>query len=468
MPSGAPRTLRMLDDGGRMLAPVTGVAELFSFRWRWEPVARRLTCWRGRDTVELVQEAPFALVNGRTVLLPEGPVRAGGDLFLPLPLVADVFNPFSDRVLRWDTDGRAVGLFESPFTVTSVACAREDTLVRLHLTLTDSAALTTSYQYPSFLAVLAGATVDTSAHPGSAGCGLLESVDVMQVGRDVHVTARLSERVDTPAVRIRERGRRVEVVFRSQGRTTPIPDSVLFGRSYDDTIGVVVIDPGHGGEDPGAIGPNGVQEKNVTLAVGLALRDQLKKRSDLKVYMTREKDTFVGLGERTKFANSRNADIFVSIHANAVAGTEARRKSVRGYKMYFLSQAKSEEDRLVAMQENAVVELERASGKANYLQNLLTEMVSSEYLRESQDLSILLAESFGKSLGKVRQLHTGVGQANFYVLNGAFMPAVLVEIAFISHPQEERLLDESAFQKDVAKAIFDAIVDFKKKYGGGR
>jgi N-acetylmuramoyl-L-alanine amidase len=361
-----------------------------------------------------------------------------------------------------------VGLFESPFTITSIACAQEDSLVRLGLTLTDSAGLTTTYQFPSFLAVFAGATVDTSARPGSAGCGVLESVEVMQVGPDVHVAARVGERIDTPSVRIRERGRRVEIAFRKRGRSKPVPDSVLYGRSGADTIGIVVIDPGHGGEDPGAVGPNGVREKDVTLAVGLALRDLLKKRPDLKVHMTRDSDTFVGLMERTKFANSKGADIFVSIHANAVAGSDARRKSVRGYKMYFLSQAKSEEDRLVAMQENAVVELERTAGKADYLQNLLTEMVSSEYLRESQDLSILLAESFGRSLAKVRQLHTGVGQANFYVLNGAFMPAVLVEVAFISHPQEEKLLGEASFQKDAAEAIFEAIVGFKDKYGGGR
>jgi N-acetylmuramoyl-L-alanine amidase len=323
-----------------------------------------------------------------------------------------------------------------------------------------------SYVFPSVVLGFAHATVDTAGGYGTTRCGVVDSVALAQSGSEARVSVQLSGPVDTPTVKVTQRGRRVELVMRSRRAAGPLPDSVLFGAGFDDTIGVVVLDPGHGGKDPGAIGPTGVEEKTVTLKVGLALRDQLQK-AGLTVYMTRDSDEFVGLRERTVFANKKNADLFISIHANAVSGNDARRKSVKGYKMYFLSQAKNEEDKLVAMLENAVVELEEKSADAGNLQNILTEMVNNEYLKESQDLSILLAETFAARLKKLPSLHTGVGQANFFVLNGAFMPAVLVETAFISHPDEEKLLATESFQKSVATAIFDAVTAFKRKYAGG-
>ena len=117
------------------------------------------------------------------------------------------------------------------------------------------------------------------------------------------------------------------------------------------------------------------------------------------------------------------------------------------------------------MRENAVVELEDKPADVNFLQNIITEMMNNEYLNESQDLSILLADSCGRAFGPaVPRLHLGVGQAPFWVLNGAYMPSVLVETAFISNPQEERMLADKAFQKRIAAALFNAVEQFRKKY----
>lgn len=232
-------------------------------------------------------------------------------------------------------------------------------------------------------------------------------------------------------------------------------------------IKTIVIDPGHGGKDPGAIGPNGLKEKDVVLAVSLSLRDALEKNADLKIFMTRSTDVFIPLRQRTKFANEKNADLFISVHANSIAGNRKRKKMIKGYKVYFLSQAKNEEDKLAAMIENSVIELEEDIKKGDYLQNILIDMANVEFLTESQDLSIMIAESFGISLKKVNKLHTGVGQANFWVLNGAYMPSVLVETCFISNPNEVKLLKNKIFQKKLGVAICDAVIKFKEKYEAG-
>lgn len=235
-----------------------------------------------------------------------------------------------------------------------------------------------------------------------------------------------------------------------------------------EKIKIVVIDPGHGGKDPGAIGSTGTFEKDVVLKIGLAMRDALREKSkELKVYMTRSKDIFIPLRQRTKFANNKKADLFISIHANSIAGNKKRKNNVKGYKIYFLSQAKNEDDKLAAMIENSVIELEENIQKGDLLQNILIDMANNEYLSESQDMSILIVESMKASFSKVRALHTGVGQANFWVLNGAYMPSVLVETCFISNPAEEKMLTNKNFQKKMGVSICNAVLQFKKKYEAG-
>jgi N-acetylmuramoyl-L-alanine amidase len=211
-----------------------------------------------------------------------------------------------------------------------------------------------------------------------------------------------------------------------------------------------------------------VEEKKIVLDIALALRDIIKKKTKLTVYCTRETDKFIPLVDRTKFANEKKADIFVSIHANSIEGDKRKKDSTRGYKVYFLSQAKNEEDKLVAMRENAVIKMEDKSHKYDNLQDILIDMAGNEYLRESQDLSIMLTETFTSSLRDIPRLHLGVGQANFWVLNGTYMPSVLIEVGFISNTQEEKDLTEPGEQKSIAAAVYAAIMSFKKKYEEGQ
>jgi N-acetylmuramoyl-L-alanine amidase len=231
-----------------------------------------------------------------------------------------------------------------------------------------------------------------------------------------------------------------------------------------EVVRTIVIDPGHGGMDPGAIGQNGIEEKKVVLDIALALRDLFKKKTKLTVYLTRDADRFIPLVDRTKFANEKKADIFVSIHANSIEGNKKKKDGTRGYKVYFLSEAKNEEDKLAAMRENAVIELEDKTHKYDNLQDILIQMAGNEYLRESQDFSIMLTETFSSCLKTIPRLHLGIGQANFWVLNGTYMPSVLVEVGFISNPQEEKDLSDPPVQKSIASGIFEAVMNFKKKY----
>ncbi len=225
--------------------------------------------------------------------------------------------------------------------------------------------------------------------------------------------------------------------------------------------GIVVIDPGHGGKDPGAVGYAGTYEKNIVLKIAQKTARYIRDNSDLSVYLTREGDTFIPLRERTTYANSRHADLFVSIHCNAADKND----SVGGYKIYFLSDAKNSTDERIAVFENAVMDLEESGAETNLLQSVLKDMINNEYLKESQMLAADIEKAFHTSVPTIKPLYTGVGQANFYVLNGAQMPSVLVETAFLSNKSEEKLLKDDAFQNKMATALGQSIIAFRKKQG---
>ncbi|HWV57055.1 MAG TPA: N-acetylmuramoyl-L-alanine amidase [Longimicrobiales bacterium] len=219
---------------------------------------------------------------------------------------------------------------------------------------------------------------------------------------------------------------------------------------------IVVIDPGHGGVDPGKIGAGGTPEKNVTLAVSLRLAEELRDRG-YEVHLTRTTDTLIALADRPRLANEwragRPAALFVSLHANSGPS------SARGFETFFLSEARTEDERRVAEMENAAVAFEgpAATSRPPDLQFILQELRNDFYLRASNDL----AEAIQRQLGFFHPgANRGVKQAGFIVLVGALMPAVLVEMAFMSNPLEEELLSSPSFQQELGRGLADAIDSF--------
>ncbi|MEW6684760.1 MAG: N-acetylmuramoyl-L-alanine amidase [Candidatus Edwardsbacteria bacterium] len=221
----------------------------------------------------------------------------------------------------------------------------------------------------------------------------------------------------------------------------------------------IVIDAGHGGQDPGAIGPTKFEEKIANLDMALRLKELLEKKLKVKVIMTRVDDTFIPLGERTKIANEAQANLFVSIHCNA-----NRSRAMNGCETYFLSLARNDEARATEILENSALKFEKpdtATGHLSELDFIFGDLIQTEYLAESSELAELVQEEFSKRLPINSR---GINQAGFYVLRGAMMPAILVETAFISNWQEERLLRQSKFRAKIVEAIYAGIAEFKKIY----
>ncbi|MDY4339118.1 N-acetylmuramoyl-L-alanine amidase [Xanthomonas sp. LF07-6] len=219
---------------------------------------------------------------------------------------------------------------------------------------------------------------------------------------------------------------------------------------------IVAIDPGHGGQDPGASGPTGKHEKDVTLAIGRELARQINATPGMKAYMTRTTDVFIPLPMRAQKARAAKADIFISIHADA-----AENRSATGSSVYVLSTkgASSQRARWLADKENAAdliggVRLQKTDST---LANVLLDLAQSGHMKSSEDA----AEQVLGGLKRIGNNHKPeIERANFAVLRTSDMPAMLVETAFISNPDEERRLTDPAYQRRIAGAVLDGVSTF--------
>jgi N-acetylmuramoyl-L-alanine amidase len=234
------------------------------------------------------------------------------------------------------------------------------------------------------------------------------------------------------------------------------------GKPLEQLTKRVVIDPGHGGHDTGAIGKNGLREKDVVLEISLLMAKILREKYHYEVFMTRSTDVFIPLEKRTEFANSKRADLFISVHVNA-----NQEESVRGVETYFLNWTNNEEAMRVAARENDVTMKKMAEVQTelgSILTSLARESKRNESLRLANYVHREIIDSLNSRFDDVRDL--GVKQALFYVLIGSSMPAALVELSFITNENEEKLLEDDAYKENLSEAITKGINHYIKTLPG--
>jgi len=282
------------------------------------------------------------------------------------------------------------------------------------------------------------------------GDGILKTVRAGQFNQDtVRVVLDLEEIKDFKAFILDDPAQLVIDVY-GQEKISKTQDAA-------PAVKIIVLDPGHGGHDPGAVGPNGLYEKDVVLDVALQLRTILSKNKRFRILLTRDKDVFIPLVERTAFANSKNADMFVSIHANASA-----KKTAKGIETYLLNWANDEEAIRVAARENAISLKKMKEQMKKYksdvdimLSDLRRDLKRDESIKLANYVQSSIVSTLGENYNDIKGI--GVKNALFYVLFGARMPSVLAEISFISNPVEESRLSKESYREHIARAIADGI-----------
>jgi N-acetylmuramoyl-L-alanine amidase len=249
----------------------------------------------------------------------------------------------------------------------------------------------------------------------------------------------------------------------SESDPAPIAPAGIGGSAGEREVSprplVIVLDPGHGGHDTGAIGPTGLVEKHVALDLALRLRRLLTDRLGVQVLMTRAEDVFVPLPDRAALANRAKADFFISLHVNG-----AGQRGAVGFETFFFSREPSDNDaRASTQRENLILDGSGPMGGAqeSLLKTILADMAVTRDMRESSDLAERLLAALDNML---RVENRGVKSGPFYVLATAAMPAVLVESAFITNPREERRLQSEKYRQQIAEALCEGVAAYKARY----
>jgi N-acetylmuramoyl-L-alanine amidase len=431
----------------------------------WQDTLRRLQLAVGAQV--------FTVTGGSRVvggpqgesLLPVPVLDFGGDLWLPLVALRQVIGPAARLDVAFDdASGRLVlGAADDNIDGVTVELLGRSTAV--HVRCRDALTWAVSRPQADLIEVsLRGGRADAVALGGAAAQGLVKGILARQEADRLVVGVRLDDLAGAQRSYAAEGGRDVVVVIEEAPPAT-LPDPVPAGEvelaipsSQPATsvaaarLRTVVIDPGHGGADTGAVGRQGIQEKDVNLAVARELKQYLEREGDLEVVLTRSRDEAVDLDARAETANAADGDLFISLHCNSWFDPQAK-----GFETYFLSPASSDWARSVEAAENGPSGGGREPGDVEFI---VWELVQNRFITRSSQFAEFLQERACADLGLPDR---GVKQAGFRVLVGAYMPAVLVELGFLSDADEELLLGERGYQRQLARTIGAAVLAFSRE-----
>ncbi len=446
------RVPRVLVSDGRSYVSAERLAALL--KGSWSVKGSRATLTVGKRSAQFVRDQSRALVQGQPVML-DAPARDGaGGWLLPEDFLAKGLPKIAPGMVAVAAEANK----PTPRPA-KTGVSFEDLRYR---------------SYPSFTRVVieTGGSLTGTVVPGRQEIRVrlprlsIEGARTEQIGDGLVKELRLEPAGDDAVLRIalesaasevktgalREPFRLVLDVYRPR-------EAGAASQPVMEPLRLIVLDAGHGGHDPGATGPSGLTEKEVVLDVAKRVTRLVEEDLGVKVALTRNTDVFVPLRERTNFANKQRADLFVAIHANAHPQAVSE-----GVETYFLSSEASDSGaRQAAAAENSVVQLENPASRAkgDVLKSILWDLAQSEFQQESSFMAETVQDSMTRSLNLVNR---GVKQAGFYVLGGAAMPAILIEIGFMTNPKEERKLATPAYREAMARAIHAGLAEYKRRY----
>ncbi len=453
------------------------LARIFKATKYWNPGLRKLVMRIGIRRYLFAVDTRVVLVDDEPVLL-RVPVRYDrGAVMIPLEFISEVLGPASREDIELDEERLVLTIGSPDYNITDIRFEEREEGTRAVLVLTEELLYHVDSETPGLLRLkIYGGNLNPLKLTIPQGTGLFNRVRAEQTEHDAY----LFFEVKKTAARFRvefetdpeEPGYgRWLVIFLEKGELPEIPEVDYAGkrmleildddarRRWRGPLQRIAVDPGHGGIDNGKVGRSDIKEKDVNLEIALLLKEQLLEALGVDVVMTRVEDELVPLERRAEIANTAEADIFISIHCNGWFHPDAG-----GFETFFLSPARTEDEMRLAREENASLRFENPNVSpeaADDLDFILWDMVQNEFITESSELAELIQQELSRTLD-IR--NRGVKQAGFKVLKGIQMPAVLIEVAFLSNPEEERLLKDAGFQRRVVRGVIEGIRRYQNRY----
>lgn len=421
----------------------------------------------GRKVV-LYDRKTVASIDGDLRLLSSAAIVETGRWLVPVDSVPRLLGPLLKKKAEWRPAQRVLLVGTATVPRVAVHTYVSGDSVRVVLEASEKVPFRVAQETGRVTVAIPRDIIDVDLPTARLTGGIVDLVQYVG-GRDNTFAINLGRRFQTLKASEQESPSRLTLEFQGAPLPAAAATSVPTGpspsalpsaapRSGPEVAGIrtVVIDPGHGGGEVGAQGPGGTLEKDVTLAIARKLRAALVNNLGLQAFLTRDKDLEVPLDDRAAFANNYKADLFVSIHANA-----SRAAGAKGSEVYFLSyQASDDESRRIAAMEGGAIPTVARAPVASDVALILWDMAQAEHLEESSTLASRIQEELAGVTGSEGR---GVKQAPFRVLVGATMPAVLVEVAFISNAEEEKQLTSDGYQSSIAAALVRGIARYQRE-----
>lgn len=452
--------------GGHEMVALDDLARLFNLTSRDDSLAGGLTISTSTQTIALTPGQTLVSVGGRLVSLPAPAVREGRSWFLPVEFIPRALGPALDTRLDLRRASRLI--VTGDLRVPRVAARVEPLGSAARVTLDVSPMLPHSVvQEAGRLVVRFEADALDATLPASPSPDLVQGIRRLEsgVGVAIDLGPRFATYRTTETPGERGGGRiTLDVAPAAPATTTPEPAAPapapappadpppLFALTPPGGIRTIVIDPGHGGEDEGARGPQGTVEKAVTMSVARRLKAAIETRLGARVLLTRDGDRTIGFDERAAMANNNKADLFLSLHANA-----SLRPAVAGAEVFHLNLADYGDEARRLAEGNRDM-LPTFSGGTREIEVILWEMAQARHIERSARFAALVE---GALRERVPMSPRALQQAPFRVLVGVNMPAVLVEMGFLSNPDQEKQLASDSFQATLVQALLEAIVNFR-------
>ena len=455
--SGTESEIRTLLDSKKLYISAKDLSQSLSSKLYENAERKKLVLYITGKKVKISGNTSFIMIDDQPYQMSQITRVEPHDLYVP---AEDFLNILKSTVLpgiNFDRKKEFLDIDVIRFNITgiSIDVKSNGTIIRLNTRKPFSERNISSFinRHGWYYLTVAGAMVDTTSINNGLARGVIRRIESDQIGETAQVAFKLGSKVISHEWYQSLDPNEIVITLRTPlGKIEERIENVKEKQRLD----TVVLDAGHGGKDPGSRGKYGTKEKDVVLDITKRIGRLLEKNTRIKVIYTRDEDVFVPLIKRTKIANDADGKVFVSIHANS-----NNNRKVQGYETYLYSLAKSDDAIEVASRENSVIQFEEKAGQYKDLSGeklILATMAQSMFLKESEDLAAIIQMELDK---KLTTPNRGVKQAGFYVLYGASMPNVLVEIGFISNPAEEKKLKQSKYRQMIANAVYEGIKHFK-------
>jgi len=465
--AGGDEEIQSFEKNGVTYFSISEFATIIGGALDWETVGQLVTYSNDTNRFEFMLGSSYFKLGDSIFNMVYTAEYQDGQLYLP----AQTFIPFLDRVISenitWDKDKKLLRVDSEFFNVTDLSFSHKANGLLIELFLTSSLAYDVYITEGNWINVsIRDGKINRTRLLSRLDRRLMYDLKVHQLVESGQVSMRMRHKIQNWHHKLVYGPPRIQISIEDTDFEIDETEPAAVTGSASK-IDVIVIDPGHGGDDYGAIGARGTREKDVSLDIAKELARLIRKDKQFKVIMTRDRDKTLTLQERARIANEAAADLFISVHANA-----SLKDYVRGWNVFFLAPAKNDSARSVAQYENSVFLREQASVRSapdevytdynrDPVLNILNEMIITEFQEESNDFAFMLDREF-RDINDIPA--RGVDQAGFYVLNSIYTPSVLIETGFITNPEEERILNSKSYRKQLVEAIYDAIKRFKGKY----